>query len=74
MTPRDKAIELVDIFRMILMNENTDCGNEILCTTIATKHAIIVCDEALSQAQMIPKGYKSSYHFFLEVRKILNEL
>lgn len=30
MTPKEKANDLVDTFRMILMNEDTDCGNEIL--------------------------------------------
>jgi len=35
MTPKEKAQDLVNRYRAILMNENTDCGEEILCTTIA---------------------------------------
>ena len=39
MTPKEKAQDLVNRYRAILMNENTDCGEEILCTTIAKKIA-----------------------------------
>jgi hypothetical protein len=79
MTPKDKANDLVDTFRIILMNEDTDCGNEILCTSIAIKHALICVAEILQQAQMIPKefgyyNYESSYNYYLEVRKILNDM
>lgn len=45
--PEQKATDLVNSFRMILMNEDTDCGNEILCTSIAIEHATIVADEVL---------------------------
>ena len=40
MTVKEKAEDLVNSFRMILMNEDTDCGNEILCTSIAKKKRI----------------------------------
>ena len=41
MNPKDKANELVDVYRAMLMNEDTECGNEILCTIIAKKSALI---------------------------------
>ena len=41
MTPKKKAENLINEYRMILMNENTDCGNEILCTSIAKKCALV---------------------------------
>lgn len=41
MSPKDTANELVDIYRAMLMNEDTECGNEILCTVIAKKSALI---------------------------------
>ena len=47
MTAREKAISLVDSYRNILMNEDTECGNEILCTVIAKKCAIIAVDEMI---------------------------
>lgn len=42
------ATDLVNRFKMVLMNENTKCGNEILCTTIAKQCALICVDEALT--------------------------
>ena len=47
MTPKEKANELVNSFRIILMNEDTDCGNEILCTLISIKCALIAVDEII---------------------------
>jgi hypothetical protein len=47
MTPKEKAEDLVNRFRMILMDEDTDCGNEILCTIIAIKNALICANEVL---------------------------
>jgi hypothetical protein len=47
MSPKDKANELVDSYRAVLINEDTDCGNEILCTVIAKKCALITVDEMI---------------------------
>lgn len=47
MIPKDKAESLVDRFRVILMDEDTDCGNEILCTSIAIQHALIVAQNVI---------------------------
>jgi hypothetical protein len=47
MKPKEKAEDLVNQFRMILMGEDTECGNEILCTSIAIKNALICADEVL---------------------------
>jgi len=41
MTPKEKADQMVNEYRMILMNEDTECGNEILCTMIAVKCALV---------------------------------
>ena len=48
MTPKEKAQDLVNRYRAILMNEDTDCGEEILCITIAKKIALDVVDEIMS--------------------------
>jgi hypothetical protein len=45
MTPKQTAENLVNEFRMILMDEDTDCGNEVLCTLIAIKCARVVVNE-----------------------------
>ena len=47
MTPKNKAQELVNSYRIILMNEDTECGNEILCTSIAKQCALIAVDQVI---------------------------
>jgi hypothetical protein len=51
MTPKNKANELVNSYRIILMNEDTECGNEILCTLIAKQCALIAVDELIYETQ-----------------------
>lgn len=41
MTAKDKAQLLVLQNKIVLMEEDTECGNEILCTTIAKKIALL---------------------------------
>lgn len=45
MTSKQKAEELVTKFKLILMNEDTECGNEVLCTNIAIECAKAVAEE-----------------------------
>jgi hypothetical protein len=47
MSAKDKAIELVDTYRIMLMNSDTECGEEILCTVIAKSCALIAVDEMI---------------------------
>lgn len=48
MTPKEKEEELITKFKIILIIEDTECGNEILCTIIARQSALIAVDEILS--------------------------
>jgi len=59
MKARDKANELVDTYRMMLMNEDTECGQEILCTIIAKKSALIAVDEIMKamDSVMLPNPF-----------------
>ena len=45
MTAKEKARLLVAQYKSILMDENTNCGEEILCTTISKKIALVTIDE-----------------------------
>ena len=56
----DKANELVDTYRLMLMNEDTECGQEILCTIIAKKSALIAVDEIMKAMDdvMLPNPFK----------------
>jgi hypothetical protein len=65
-----KAEELVNKFRMTLMNEDTDCGNEILCTSIAIKQSMIAVDEILELLQ----GHYETHYDFEFYKKVKNEL
>lgn len=65
-----KANDLVNEFRVILMDEDTDCGNEILCTLIAQKHASIVCNEVIRINTHPKDGRLTSVgEFYREVKK-----
>jgi hypothetical protein len=60
MTPKEKAQDLVNRYRAILMNEDTNCGEEILCTTIAKKIALTTVDEiafTISQSVLLRVVY-----------------
>ena len=48
MTPQEKAMTLVNEFRLILMKSNTDAGEEILCTLLAKECALVAVDEILN--------------------------
>ncbi len=47
MTPKEKAEQLINSYRIILMNEDTECGNEIICTSISKQCALIAVDEII---------------------------
>jgi hypothetical protein len=47
-----KAEQLVNQYRIILMNEDTECGNEILCTSIAEQCALICIEEQMKILQI----------------------
>ncbi len=77
MTPCKKANELINQYRMILMNEDTDCGYEILCTSIAIKNAKVCVDEVLQHTQMTKEayeGYDNPHDYFQKVRDELDLL
>jgi hypothetical protein len=60
MKATDKANELVDSYRMMLMNEDTECSEEILCTIIAKQSALIAVDEIMKAMDdvMLPNPFK----------------
>ena len=72
MTPKDKAQDLVNTYRIILMDEDTDCGNELLCTSIAIKNALVAVNEiwnALESARAFEE-----YNYWQEVRQEIKNL
>lgn len=72
MTPKQKAEDLVSTYRIILMDEDTDCGNELLCTSIAIKNALVAVNEiwnALESARAFEE-----YNYWQEVRQEIKNL
>ncbi len=70
MSARDKAIELVDTYRIMLMNSDTESGEEILCTVIAKYCALIAVDEILKQCwDYRDIDLQASYDYWEEVKK-----
>lgn len=53
MLPKEKAESLINQYRILLMSEDTECGNEILCTEIAKKCALVFVNEILSMSELI---------------------
>jgi hypothetical protein len=64
MKPKLKAENLVDSYRIILMNEDTECGDEILCTVIAKQCALIAVDEIIQAMDnvMLPNPFKQYWN------------
>ena len=64
MKAKDKAIELVDTYRIMLMNSDTECGEEILCTVIAKYCALIAVDEVIQAMDnvMLPNPFKQYWN------------
>ena len=56
MTPNEKARELIDKYRIILIQSDTDVGEEILCTGIAKQSALIAVDEILNSNPRYPNN------------------
>ena len=54
---KEQAAQMVEEYRMLLMEEDTECGNEILCTIIAKKCALKAVDSILDYIQKSMQGW-----------------
>jgi len=74
MTPKEKAKDLVNQFRMVLMDEETECGNEILCTLIAMKNAIICVKEIVEMQKNVSIKFNYNIKYWNDVLNEINEM
>lgn len=74
MNSKQKAEELVNKYRVILMDEDTDCGNEILCSLIAIKNSHIAVDEILDFMAQFNMEYKHQAKWWRKVKVELDAL
>ncbi len=56
MSVKEKAQQIVDKYRVVLIQSDTDAGEEILCTTIAKQCALVAMDEMIGNAGFIWGG------------------
>jgi hypothetical protein len=75
MKAKEKAESLVDTYRIMLMNEDTECGNEILCTVISKRCALICIDEMIQwkEALFVTEG-SMAYQYLLDVKHEIEKL
>ena len=71
---KDKAEDLVNQFRMVLMNEDTDCGEEILCSLIAMKNAIICVREIVSMQDKTTLNFQYNKEYWIDVINEINNM
>jgi hypothetical protein len=72
MTPKEKAQDLVNAYRIILMDEDTDCGNEMLCTSIAIKNALVAVNEIWNALES--ERVFEQYDYWNEVKQEIEKL
>ena len=76
-SPKEKAEDLVNTYRIILMNEDTDCGEEILCSLIAIKNALVCIDEIQKLlSEFNPEDMKVKWQklYYTDVKKEIEKL
>jgi predicted DNA-binding protein (UPF0278 family) len=74
MTPKEKAEELVDKYRFILIKSNTDAGEEILCTLLAKECALVAVDEILNHHSQEQGLYRIDTYYWQQVKKEIEKL
>lgn len=72
MKTKEKANELLNQYRIVLMRKDTECGNEILCTTIAKECALIAVDEIIPVIDA-ETNYKT-WEFYKQVKQEIEKL
>jgi hypothetical protein len=75
MSAKEKAEELVDTYKFVLWSEDTQCGEEILCTGIAKRCALICVDEMLDiiNGLYINEG-SLAHQWLLDVKQEIQKL
>lgn len=74
MTPKEKSNQLVNSFKLILMDKDTECGNEALCTIIAKQCALIVIEEILAIKLLWDLKDVKELNYWLKVKYQINKL
>lgn len=76
MTAKEKANQLIAEYKMILMDSDSECGNEILCTILATKCARLSVRHILSgnpHSNPFNTELNSTFDWWFDVYNELNK-
>jgi len=76
MTPKEKSDQLIAEYKNILQDEDTDCGEEILCTILAIKFARLTVRHVLSgnpHSNPFNTQAESTFDWWFEVYNELNK-
>lgn len=63
MIAHERAMQLIAEFKAILIDEDTDCGNEILCTLIAKKCALLTVQKMIENLSTLYGSVKEVYYW-----------
>jgi hypothetical protein len=79
MTPKDKARDLVDVYRFILTQSETEAGEEILCTSIAIECALTNVTQMLLETcknsdKKDPRYQDERLQYWYEVREEIKKI
>jgi hypothetical protein len=79
MTPKDKARDLVDAYRFILTQSETEAGEEILCTSIAIECALtnvtqMLLETCKNSEKKDPRYQEERIQYWFEVREEIKKL
>ena len=75
-TPKEEAENIVNEVRMVLLQEDTDCGNEILCTSIAIRIGLIHVNRIIDEVGkfQVESFALELYMYWVEVKNELEIL
>ena len=71
MSAKEKAEELVDSYKFVLWSEDTEFGEEILCTGIAKRCALIAVDEII---YLLDRYIDPVRSYWEDVKREINKL
>jgi len=76
MTPKEQAEQLVNKYQMMLMSEDTECGNEVIVSLLSKKIAMETVSEIMmsNPHSMFEKKKKPTMVFWADVMVELEDL
>jgi hypothetical protein len=73
MTPKEKSEQLIAEFKTILMDSDSECGNEILCTVMARQCALLTVKHVLLNMKKYDSNFEitNNFDYWFEIYNLL---